>query len=69
MRFHGKSMSIELTITIKDPERTYKHKFLVYEDVTLSLHDPVVEKCVKEAIEAFDGEPEDIVLRAMMVLT
>ena len=60
-------MSIELSVIIKDEERTLKKDFLIYEPVTLIECDPIIQKCVKEVIEEFKGEPEDIKLRAMMV--
>ncbi len=66
----GEKMSIELTVTIKDAERTYKQKFLVYEAVTFDSHedDKVILKCIEEAKGNFQGEPEDIVIRATMVM-
>jgi hypothetical protein len=60
-------MSVELSIIIKDEERTLKKDFLIYEPITLIESDPIIQKCVKEVMEEFKGEPEDIKLRAMMV--
>lgn len=65
----GGHMSLELTITLKDEERTYKQKFLVYESVTFSVeNDPIIMKCILEARKNFEGEPEDVVVRATMVM-
>lgn len=66
-------MSVELTITIRDEEgKKLIHPYLIYEDVTLKpqnpLDDPVISKAVKELLEEFEGEPDDIKLRATMVL-
>jgi hypothetical protein len=62
-------MSIELTITISDEEkRKLTREFLVYEPVTLVENDPIIEKCVKEILEEFKGEPDDIKIRAVMIL-
>lgn len=61
-------MSIELSITIKDDERTLKREFLVYEPVTFVVDDPTIVSCLNETLEEFKGEPEDIKVRAMMVL-
>jgi len=61
-------MSIELAITIKDLDRTLKKDFLIYEPITFTDHDPILMKCVNEAIEEFKGEPEDIKVRAIMVI-
>ena len=66
-------MSIELTVTIKDEEgRKLSRPFLIYDDVVLKpqnpLDDPQVSEIVKELLEEFNGEPDDIKLRALMVL-
>jgi hypothetical protein len=62
-------MSIELTVTVKDCERTNRTKFLLYESITFgNIEDPIIKKCVDEALEGFQGEPEDVTVRAMMVL-
>lgn len=62
-------MSLELTITVKDEEkRKLTREFLVYEPVTFVESDPVINKCVKEILAEFKGEPEDIKVKAMMVL-
>lgn len=61
-------MSIELRVTIKDEERKLTKDFNIYDIVTLSEHDPVIGKCVKEVIDEFKGEPEDIKIYATMVL-
>lgn len=68
MPIHGERMSFELTVTLKDSERTYKHNFLIYEPVTFGTDDDsTIQNCVDEALEVFQGEPDDIVVRAMMV--
>ena len=50
----------ELTVILKDSERTYKQKFLIYEDYYVSEHDPVIIKCIEEAKRSFEGEPENV---------
>ena len=62
-------MSIEITVTIKDSDkRRLSREFLVYETVTLTPEDPTVDRCVKELLEEFKGEPDDIKVKALMVL-
>lgn len=61
-------MSIELTITIKDSERRLTRDFNIYESVTMQENDPVIAKCVKEALQEFKGEPDDIKIKALMIL-
>jgi len=61
-------MSIELKVTIKDEERKLTKDFNIYERVTLELDDPVISRCIKEARDEFKGEPEDIQIKATMVV-
>ena len=53
----------ELTVILKDPERTYRQKFLVYEDYTPSDTDPIILACIEEAKKSFDGDPETIQIK------
>jgi hypothetical protein len=62
-------MSIELTVTIKDDERKLTKQYNVYEDVTFAEHDPILMKYIKEARDEFQGEPDDIVVKAMWYLS
>lgn len=53
----------ELTVILKDSDRTYRQKFLIYEDYTMSCDDPVIRMCIDEAKKNFEGEPEDIQIK------
>lgn len=61
-------MSIELTVTVKDSERTLKREFLIYEPITFVDTDPIISRHVKESLEEFKGEPDDVKIRAVMIL-
>jgi len=62
-------MSVELVVTIRDEEkRKLTREFLIYEPIAMSEQDPVIDKCVKEAIEEFKGIPDDIKIKATMIL-
>lgn len=50
----------ELTVILKDSERTYRQKFLIYDAYCPSHDDPTIMACIMEAKKNFDGEPEDI---------
>lgn len=65
--FTGKN-PVELTVVLKDSERTYRHKFLIYEDILLDPQASVILDCIKEARESFKAEPEDIVIKTSMVI-
>lgn len=53
----------ELTVILKDSERTFRQKFLIYEDYSVNIHDPVIGQCILEAKKSFEGEPEDIKIK------
>lgn len=61
-------MSIELTITVKDADRTLKKSFLIYEPISFTETDPMIKKCIDEVTAEFAGEPDDIRIRANMVV-
>ena len=50
----------ELTVILKDSERTYRQKFLCYDVHTTSHDDPVIQACIDKARKNFEGEPEEI---------
>jgi 3-oxoacyl-[acyl-carrier-protein] synthase III len=56
----------ELTVTIKGVESSYKQKFLLYDEFTFNEDDPVIKKCVEEALANAKIEPEDIKVRALL---
>lgn len=58
----------ELTVTIKSVEASYKQKFLLHDLYTLSSADPVVKHCIDETLANSKIEPEDISVRALLVV-
>ena len=60
-------MAIELTVVLKDSERTYRHKNLIYQSITLDPTDPVILSFIEMAKLNFQGDPEDIIIKALMV--
>lgn len=58
----------ELIVTIKGAESTYKQKFLLYEDYQMKEDDPIVKQCVETALANAKIEPEDIKVRALLIL-
>lgn len=61
-------MAVEITIILKDDEKTLKSKHLVYEEVTMSDCDPEIDRLINEARKSFTGEPTDIQVKASMTL-
>ena len=50
----------ELTVILKDASRTYRQKFLIYEDYVVSCDNSVILTCIEEAKKNFEGKPESI---------
>jgi len=50
----------ELTVILKDSERTYRQKFLIYEKYSIRDDDPIILSCITEAKKNFQGQPENI---------
>lgn len=58
-----------LVVILKDDERTYRKKFLCYdEEITVSENDKYIKQCIQEALEDFQGEPDDITIQITMTL-
>ena len=56
----------ELTVILKDSERTYRQKFLCYETYSTSFDDPIIILCIDQARKNFEGEPETIQIKIHM---
>lgn len=59
---------IELTVTVKGEESSYKQKFLCYQPVTMTLDDQTIKECVAQSLANAKIEPEDIKIRVLMVV-
>jgi hypothetical protein len=61
-------MSSELTIIIKDDEKTLRTKTLIYDEYAVSENDPLISKLVETAKRNFDGTPTDIIVRIQLTI-
>jgi hypothetical protein len=59
----------ELTVILKDSDRTYRQKFLIYEAYSTSSNDPLIQTCIEEAKKNFEGEPETIQIKIHLEIT
>jgi len=59
-------MVSELKVTIKDEEKTLNKKFLIYDSYLTEDNDPIIQKCINETLENFDGDPIDIIVNIKM---
>jgi len=62
-------MSIELNIMVKDSDKKLIKNFLIYEPITMDTHDPHIDRCLSEVLAEFNGTPEDVKIKATMVLS
>jgi len=53
-------MVSELTVIVKDSERTFRMKHLIYDDYSVNDNDPIIKKCVDDTLVQFHGEPESV---------
>ena len=53
----------ELTVILKDSERTYRQKFLCYDVYSVSETDPIIISFIEQAKKGFNGEPEEIQIK------
>ena len=58
----------ELTVILKDAERTYRKKFLCYDTITTDPNDAFIIGCIKEAKEDFKGEAEEVTIKISISL-
>lgn len=63
-----KETASEVTITIKDDERTHKTKHLIYTTYTVSEDDELIKELVAKALQEFNGEPTDVRIRINLTL-
>lgn len=61
-------MVVELTVTIRDEDRTHKKKFLLYETFSMDCDDPVIKRCIAETLVDFSGDPSLVRIRCCMDL-
>lgn len=50
----------ELTVVIKGEDKTYRQKFLCYNNYQASCDDDFIKQCIHEASKSFGGEIESV---------
>lgn len=56
-------MVSELTVTIKDEEKSLTKKFLVYETYTTDENDPIIKDAIDQTLKNFDAEPSNVIVK------
>lgn len=59
-------MVSELTVVIKDEEKSLRTKYLIYETYTTDENDPIIKDCIEKTLENFDGDPSDVTVNIKM---
>lgn len=59
---------LELLVILKDEERTYRQKFLVYEPVSMTPESPDILDYIVQAKEGFGGDPDSVSIKTTMVI-
>lgn len=59
-------MTSELTVVIKDEEKSLRTKYLIYETYTVNENDPIIKDCIEKTLANFDGEPMDVTVNIKM---
>jgi len=63
-----KKNATEITVILKDSERSYRQKFLQYDDLMSQAGVDQINLAIAEAGKNFEGDPEDIQVRLLMVI-
>ncbi len=58
----------ELSITIRDEERTLKTKHLIYDNYTVNTDDPIIKEIIAKALQEFNAEPTAIRIRINLLV-
>lgn len=72
VRLNNLDNVVELSITLKDEERTLTLKHIIYGEIIMDPNDFVLQGLIKEAVEEFGGDLESsspkITVRASLVV-
>lgn len=56
-------MAAEISITVKNEEKTLKTDHLVYDDFVCNEDDPLLKSLIDETVKQFNSEVENIKIR------
>lgn len=56
-------MVAEITVILKDEEKTLRTKHLIYDSFSVDISDPVINDCIQKTINEFTGKPDSIKLK------
>lgn len=59
-------MVSEITVIVKDEEKTLRTKTLAYESYSMHQDDPILSECVKMSVNEFKGTPTSVKIKVSM---
>ena len=57
----------ELTVIVKDEEKTLKKRFALHSTYCAQTEDPVVTECIEQTLKNFDGIPTNVIVNIKIV--
>ena len=58
---------VEVSVKVANDDKSYVHKHLCYEPITLCMSDHQLSSIVQAALSEFKGNVDDVVIKARMV--
>lgn len=58
----------EITIICKNEEKTMRSKHLIYDDIMLSIHDPIISQLIRDSVKDFGDSDCSVKFKATMVI-
>jgi hypothetical protein len=59
-------MVCEISVIVKDDEKSLTIKYLIYDRVWMDEEDPIIKDCIEKALINFEGDPIDITVKAKL---
>jgi len=53
-------VACEVSVRLKDEEKTLTVKHLIYDDFVCNENDPILKQCINDSIKQFTGHADDI---------
>lgn len=61
-------MVSEITVVLRDSEKSLRTKHLVYDAYTVDENDPKIKECIDQTRKQFDGDPDSVKVRISLNL-
>lgn len=58
----------EITIICKNEEKTMRSKHLIYDDIMLSVNDPIISQIIRDSVKDFGDSDCSVKFKATMVI-